>query len=411
MISPKKTQPKLLKKNTRISKTSKKSQATNEQDYQYYQDKQVEEVTNINEEMTNEQAESIRKVRDIKWYQKHVKNLRSKEQPQQRSVEWYNLRNTRITASEIASCLTNTEEICKAYMEEFNITDLKFDNKCLSHFDTREEYIIKKCKSFFGENVFKDSVFTLFGKKYEEIATRLYRIKFKTDVIEFGLLPHPRLKWVGASPDGITPDGVMLEIKCPYSRKINGRVPIHYWCQMMCQLEVADLDRCDFLECEIKELASEDEFLACENPEKGILLSVLGEAEKFIYPPDNLETPEEFLQWSQSINSNGQTKSNYWVINKWAVIEVNRRKDWFELVKPILKETHTFIRKLQEDPELFKKYEESIFLIKNKKYLDKYNKTTCLIGTEFDLDDDCIMEFDSDDEGTEATEESERCLI
>ena len=346
--------------------------------------------------------------RNLNKLRKHVQNLRSKPQPIQRSNEWYELRNTRITASEIACCLTNTEEICKAYMEEFGITDLKFDNKCLSHFDTREEYIIKKCKSFFGENVFKDSVFTLFGKKYEEIATRLYRRKFNTEVIEFGLLPHPRLKWLGASPDGITPDGVMLEIKCPYSRKINGRVPIHYWCQMMCQLEVAGLDRCDFLECEIKEFGSEEEFLQCENEEKGILLSDPNEPERFVYPPDHLNTPEEFIQWSKEY---AQLKPNYWVIQKWNVIKVNRRKDWFELVKPILKETHTFIRKLQLDPELFKKYEESIFLLKNKDYLDKYNRTTCLIGTEFDMEDD-ICEWNLDDEEmTEGTEESEKCLI
>ena len=345
---------------------------------------------------------------DLNRLRKHVKNLRAKPQPIQKSEDWYNLRNTRITASEIACCLTNTEEICKAYMEEFNITDLKFDNKCLSHFDTREEYIIKKCKSFFGENVFKDSVFTLFGKKYEEIATRLYRRKFNTEVIEFGLLPHPRLKWLGASPDGITPDGVMLEIKCPYSRKINGRVPIHYWCQMMCQLEVAGLERCDFLECEIKELSSEAEFLACENEEKGILLN--NGSESFVYPPDHLNTPEEYIQWSKGYP---QSTPNYWVIQKWGVIKVNRRKDWFEMVKPILKETHTFIRKLQEDPELFRKYEESIFLLKNKDYIQKYNNTTCLIGTEFDMEDD-LCEWNIDDAtsvDSETSVESTKCLI
>jgi len=343
----------------------------------------------------------------LKRMRKKVQTLRAKIQPAQRSVDWYNLRNTRITASEIASCLTNTREICQAYAEEFGINDLKYDNKCLSHFDTREDYIIKKCKSFFGENVFRDSVFTLFGKKYEAIATRLYRRKYNTDVIEFGLLPHPRLKWLGASPDGITPDGVMLEIKCPYSRKINGRVPIHYWCQMMCQLEVADLDRCDFLECEIKELETEQNFLECTVEERGILMNRVSEPDnsetKYIYPPDNLDTPSEFIEWSKKMKeSEPNLEVCYWMITKWNVIEVKRRKDWFELVKPILKETHAFITKLQQDPELFKKYEESIFALKNKEYIEKYNNTTCLIGTEMDSDGDFVM-TDFEEEPTQET--------
>ena len=41
---------------------------------------------------------------------------------------------------------------------------------------------------------------------------------------------------LGASPDGITKDGIMIEIKCPYSRKPNGNIydskTFMYWVQM-----------------------------------------------------------------------------------------------------------------------------------------------------------------------------------
>ena len=350
---------------------------------------------------------------DVLRLRKKVKYLQTKKVPAQRSPEWFDLRNTRITASDVSCCLTNTDEICKPYIEEFDIQGFKVDGKCCSHFDTKEDFVIKKCKAFFGENVFRDSIYTLWGKKYEEIATRFYRQKYNTPVIEFGLLPHPRLRWLGASPDGITPDGVMLEIKCPFSRKINGIVPFHYWHQMQVQLETTDLDLCHFLECEIKEVGSEDEFSAFileDGQEKGLLLNILNEPNnsesKYIYPPDGLKSEAEFLSWSTEHISRlcGEegivAKPVYWIITKWSVIDVKRRKDWFEYVKPILKESHTFFRRLQDNPVLFQKYEESMYLIKNKKFIDKYDQTTCLIDTdlEYEKEGDFIMADDIEEE-------------
>jgi hypothetical protein len=349
-----------------------------------------------------------------KHQQNRVKVLLKKPQPVQRSRDWFDLRNTRITASDVSCCLTNTEEVCRPYIDEFKIEGFKIDGKCCSHFDTKEDFIIKKCKAFFGENVFKDSVYTLWGKKYEEIATRLYRIKYNTQVIEFGLLPHSRLTWLGASPDGITPDGIMLEIKCPYSRKINGVVPFHYWQQMQIQLETCDLDICHFLECEILELENEDQFMKYElqeGQEKGILINILDEVDnseqKYIYPPDNLSTDNDFVNWSDTQITLQQpkiAKKVFWVITKWNVINVNRRKDWFEHVKPILKETHRYFRNLQERPVLFQNYEESIHLIKNKKFIEKYNQTTCLIHTELDEADEFVDLFDME-------MEEQKCLL
>ena len=328
----------------------------------------------------------------MKRLRNKVKILKKKKQPEQRTPEWYAARNTRITASEIANCLTNTELVCKPYVDEFNIRNFKYDGKCCSHFDSREDYIVKKCRSFFGENVFVDSVFTLWGKKYEEIATRLYRQKYKTNVIEFGLLLHSRLKWIGASPDGITPDGVMLEIKCPYKRKIDGIVPFHYWTQMQLQLETCDLEQCDFLECEIKELQSESEFLELviqDNQERGILINKIDEPNnsetKYIYPPDELITTESFIEWSNTVieqlrTENINAKCLYYFIHKWNVIEVRRLKQWFLNVKDDVKRTWDLIRKLQLNKTEFEKYKQSIDLIKNKSFLEKYNRTNCEIS-------------------------------
>ncbi len=342
---------------------------------------------------------------NLKRLQKRVKLLRKKPQPPQRSEEWFKARNTRVTASEVACCLTLSEELCKIYVDDFNIQNFKYKPEhCMSHYDNKIDYIINKCRTFYGENLFRDSIYTLHGKKFEEIATRLYRRKYNTDVIEFGLLPHSRLNWLAASPDGITPNGVMLEIKCPYSRKIEeGVPPIWYWAQMQVQLEVADLDECDFLECEIKELPDEQSFISQSiegNQDKGILLNKLDEPDnsetKYIYPPDNLYTNNEYINWSNQTISKYQTENVnvvpiYYFINKWFIVNVKRQKKWFLKAKPYIKETIEQIRKYQADEQLFNDYKESIYKLRNKEYLERYNNTVCLIEQDYDHEDEFVI--------------------
>lgn len=87
------------------------------------------------------------------------------------------------------------------------------------------------------------------GVMFEPIANHIYAKRIGVSVHEFGLLRHPSIPHIGASPDGITDMGVMLEIKCPFSRIIDGTVPAAYVAQIQCQLDVCQLDECDFFEC------------------------------------------------------------------------------------------------------------------------------------------------------------------
>lgn len=350
----------------------------------------------------------------------HVRYLQTIPVIPQRHPLWFNARYKSITASEAACCLTLSEEMCKAYVNSFDIKDFKYKpDKCLSHYDNKEDYIINKCRGFYGENLFKDSVFTLHGKKFEEIATRLYRKEYNTKVLEFGLLQHPDYDYIAASPDGITPDGIMLEIKCPYSRKIDGKVPIWYWTQIMHQLESTDLDECHFLECQINELFNESLFIqqtTAEFQDKGILLNRVNEPDnseiKYIYPPDNLNTHGEFIEWSNDTilkeNSNGTlVVPIYYFINKWAVISVKRQKEWFSKALPYYKETIDIIRKFQNDFELFSNYRQSVFNLRNEKYIKKYNDTTCLINEDSDSDSEFIIQ----NKELYSENESEVCMI
>ena len=92
------------------------------------------------------------------------------------------------------------------------------------------------------------------GQKYEPLSVKIYENMFETKIEEFGCIQHEKYKFIGASPDGINVDsnskryGRMLEIKNIVNREITGIPKKEYWIQMQLQMEVCNLNECDFLE-------------------------------------------------------------------------------------------------------------------------------------------------------------------
>ena len=156
-----------------------------------------------------------------------VDKLKLYKAPEQRSNEWFAMRKNMMTASDLSAALKMTDmELTRAKNGIFEIKDKqkKIGSSC-NPYSSFNEYIRKKCgvsKKFTGNAA------TQWGQMLEPLATQLYEKYENNTVIEFGLLPHHSMDWLGASPDGITPDGRMLEIKCPMSREITGTPTIYY---------------------------------------------------------------------------------------------------------------------------------------------------------------------------------------
>ena len=152
-----------------------------------------------------------------------VKKLLELPQYQQRSPEWFQQRNNAITASDIPTVLGDNE------------------------YKTPWALLLDKCnanpKPFVGNDA------TRWGNHYEDIAIERYSILRQKEVMSFGLIIHPEHSWLGGSPDGITTDGILLEVKCPKSRKIvHGEVPHHYLAQVLLNLEICNLELAHFIE-------------------------------------------------------------------------------------------------------------------------------------------------------------------
>jgi len=89
---------------------------------------------------------------------------------------------------------------------------------------------------------------TAHGTLLEPVARDLYDERHGKKTHEIGLVQHPKYPFLGGSADGITEDGLLVEIKCPLTRKIEDKVPKHYLPQIQLLLEILDFEACDFVQ-------------------------------------------------------------------------------------------------------------------------------------------------------------------
>jgi len=241
---------------------------------------------------------------------KNLKRILSKHQIVQGTDEWHNTRLNMITATD-----------CSIILE-------------VNPFQKKSELLQKKSgKVSINENTNNTS----WGNKYEKTAYNIYSKLFNKKLYEVGLLKHDKLNWLGASPDGITEDAKLLEIKCVVSRKIKDIEPFYYWVQVQIQLEVCNLDECDFFQCKFIEYKSKEEM------------------------DKDIDTQNIFkgqLEYNDNIF--------YWKLDHFNCKTIKRDKQWFK--ENVLK-LHNF-------------YNDILYFKNNKKrkssYDENYSKKICL---------------------------------
>ena len=252
--------------------------------------------------------------------------LREIPQPVQRTPEWYQFRWNLITAS----------NAWKAFESQSTINQLIYE-KCqpIKKFDDNGDEEVKLVNT---------NTSLHWGQKFEPLSVLIYEHKFKTTVEDFGCIQHKTYKFIGASPDGIIVNkncdryGRMLEIKNVVSRDINGIPKKEYWVQMQLQMEVCDLDECDFLETKFTEYT---DYTAYKNDTtdkmKGIIIYFHTKDGKpfYVYKPleetDVTKWEDDTLSLYQSDEYNyTYMKFIYWKLDVFSCVLVLRNKDWFK---------------------------------------------------------------------------------
>ena len=283
-----------------------------------YEDKLPKEIWKVIRSLRRPEAE----IRD----QFRALCLINETLPAQRSPEWYKFRENLLTASGWGNIL--------------------------GYIGSRKEVLLQKCG--YEPAQFKGNEYTRWGTKYEPIATQIYERRIGKTITDFGCMRHPAPEnfFLGASPDGISDDGVMLEIKCPPRRVICGTPTDYYWAQMQGQLEVCDLERCDFLECKLSEFNSSDEYmehiqlveagLITENIECGVSIDFRIDADtiKTVHSDFFISGDEINKFIINGINENKTIKfigPTYWKIEIYQVNPVFRDREWFAWAREHLK--------------------------------------------------------------------------
>ena len=270
----------------------------------------------INYDVINKRLTSIKK------YRVELKALLTLPLMKQRSVEWFEARKTRLTASDLYDAVKGGNVSIK---------------------------LAKKKANIIIDNINYNSIPALkWGTMFEPMASRCYSQKMNNiNIHDFGLLCDVDNKHFGASPDGINELGIMIEIKCPYSRKIaDGVIPDKYKMQIQGQLAVCKLNECDYIECVFKSIEQEEEYLDIGDSiiNHGVIAEFYNSKGEYVYfYSEPNKTPKECVQDiinqknnCANNNSNGLkfSKYTYWKLDEIIIQRVNFNSDEWETIIP-----------------------------------------------------------------------------
>lgn len=167
-----------------------------------------------------------------------------KKYPKQLSDAWFRKRVSMVTASDVGGILGLEKR-----------RDMTMDKIMEKKFKQRERYEEMgddgRANRIAIPPAMNKVPATKHGNYYEEIAIKHYEAITGEVCIPCGLKTHDDGEYwfLGASPDGLTESGKIVEVKCPYTRKIQQKTRcLEHYSQIQTLLEVFDLDVCDFVQ-------------------------------------------------------------------------------------------------------------------------------------------------------------------
>ncbi len=273
-----------------------------------------------------------------------IQKLREIPQPVQRTPEWYKFRWNLITASNAWKALGTQAAINQIIYEKCQpLKELTEDGA-----EDGEEKEVKMVNTNSPLH---------WGQKYEPLTVMVYEHNYGTKVEDFGCIQHSEYKFLGASPDGIVVNkesdryGRMLEIKNVVSREITGIPKKEYWTQMQLQMEVCDLDDCDFLETKFIEYPDYSSFQADSLDKENMCLSKDGKFKGeiihfhtkdgkpyYVYKPLKCNKQSDIDEWENNTLETYENepynyiymKTIYWKLEVLSCILVLRDRIWFK---------------------------------------------------------------------------------
>jgi len=175
----------------------------------------------------------------------------------------------------------------------------------------------------------------VWGTRLEPVAKEIYCLyNGGIQIVDTTCIPHPKVPFLGASPDGIllTKDpedfryGKLIEIKCPISRDFDMETPIkhEYYHQMQLQMECTELDECEFVEFKFKD-ANYTAWMDSKAQYKGFY-AVYEDGMKLKYR--DLADTRDVATWRRELEEPDKWDIVYWTLEKWQSKTVEHDKEW-----------------------------------------------------------------------------------
>ena len=254
---------------------------------------------------------------------KKIHSLKTAPQIEQRTKEWYQHFAHVLTASEFSTLFGSVRQRRNLVMAKA--------------FPKIED------STFFRTSCPTDEMSpTGWGIRFEPVVKQILEHKFQCKIYEPGRITHPKNAKLAASADGIFEEsahkdqlGRLVEIKCPFSRAIGNEIPADYWIQMQIQMEVTDIDECEYVEVEIlsrKANQAEVDLSGCSLKGKVYLLKQTVEegkpfGYKYVYGEMGMEKPPSFPKGYTLL------ETIPWGFKKWHRKVVQRDKAWYASTK------------------------------------------------------------------------------
>ena len=236
----------------------------------------------------------------------HIQNLRLKPQVAQRTTDWYLQAQSMITASEFASLYASERQYANLVLSKALPPAIRSSTSRLA------------CET-------KDMGPFDWGIRFEPVVKQIFEKRWGVTIYEAGRITHSTDTRLAASPDGFLSSGTLLEIKCPISREIGRAIPFEYWCQMQIQMEVTDIDECEYVEVRLE--ASHPKKMKYERPadpiDEGIMWLLIKNFQ-CIYAyteAERLEKEAEGWEVQEVIP---------WALNDFHHVTLQRDCKWFE---------------------------------------------------------------------------------
>lgn len=303
----------------------------------------IEDFNFLSKEHINKEY-IINRIKELKNNIEILNKLKNIPYIEQRSLEWFELRKKCLTASDLFEAITKNNTL-----------------------------LAKKKAGVYIDNInFNNIAATKWGNMFEDMAIRCYKqINNNIPVHIFGIIQNKNIEHFGASPDGITDLGIMVEIKCPFSRQIKKDViPEKYYYQMQGQLAVCNLTECDYVECAFKIFDDDNQYYdfikekKYDNKNFGIIAEYYDNYTQkyfYLYSNEYLDKEHCIIDIEKQIKNTNNSNLQFIKLSRWVLNDIYIQKVEFnnELWETIPSKINEFWEKVENFKHLPIEYKES----------------------------------------------------